>query len=95
LAPLLKLVRALTVVAGSAATPFSAAIRKAEVPATAQGEAMPILGIRPCVRQYKLDDLDKGDRSRPFTVMDNLPLVEESAAHAHPDRAAHRCAYPC
>jgi hypothetical protein len=24
-----------------------------------------------------LDDLDKGDRSRPFTVMDNLPLVDE------------------
>jgi hypothetical protein len=26
---------------------------------------------------YKLDDMDKGDRSRLFTVMDNLPMIEE------------------
>jgi hypothetical protein len=29
------------------------------------------------LQRYKLDDLDKGDRSRLFTVMDNLGLIEE------------------
>lgn len=27
--------------------------------------------------KYKLDDMDKGDRSRLFAVMDNLPAIEE------------------
>jgi hypothetical protein len=27
--------------------------------------------------KYKLDDMDKGDRSRLFDVMDNLPQIEE------------------
>src|SRR5262249_53387307 len=27
--------------------------------------------------KYKLDDMDKGDRSRLFGVMDNLPAIEE------------------
>jgi hypothetical protein len=27
--------------------------------------------------KYKLDDMDKGDRSRLFKVMDNLPMIEE------------------
>jgi hypothetical protein len=27
--------------------------------------------------KYKLDDMDKGDRSRLFSVMDNLPAIEE------------------
>ena len=27
--------------------------------------------------KYKLDDMDKGDRSRLFAVMDNLPMIEE------------------
>jgi hypothetical protein len=27
--------------------------------------------------RYKLDDMDKGDRSRLFSVMDNLPMIEE------------------
>jgi hypothetical protein len=29
------------------------------------------------LQQYKMDDMDKGDRSRLFTVMDNLPMIEE------------------
>jgi hypothetical protein len=29
------------------------------------------------LQRYKLDDMDKGDRSRLFSVMDNLPNVEE------------------
>jgi hypothetical protein len=29
------------------------------------------------LNRYKLDDMDKGDRSRLFSVMDNLPNVEE------------------
>jgi hypothetical protein len=27
--------------------------------------------------KYKLDDMDKGDRSRLFAIMDNLPQIEE------------------
>jgi hypothetical protein len=27
--------------------------------------------------KYKLGDMDKGDRSRLFTVMDNLPMIEQ------------------
>jgi hypothetical protein len=27
--------------------------------------------------KYKLDDMDKGDRSRLFSVMDNLPMIED------------------
>lgn len=27
--------------------------------------------------KYKLDDMDKGDRSRLYAVMDNLPMIEE------------------
>jgi hypothetical protein len=29
------------------------------------------------LREYKLDDMDKGTRSRLFEVMDNLPMIEE------------------
>jgi hypothetical protein len=29
------------------------------------------------LQRYKLDDMDKGDRSRLFAVMDNLPMIEE------------------
>jgi hypothetical protein len=29
------------------------------------------------LQRYKLDDMDKGDRSRLFTVMDNLGMIEE------------------
>jgi hypothetical protein len=29
------------------------------------------------LKKYKLDDMDKGDRSRLFSVMDNLPAIEE------------------
>lgn len=29
------------------------------------------------MQKYKLDDMDKGDRSRLFTVMDNLPQIEQ------------------
>jgi len=29
------------------------------------------------LRQYKLDDMDKGERSRLFAVMENLPMIEQ------------------
>jgi hypothetical protein len=29
------------------------------------------------LQRYKLDDMDKGDRSRLFSVMDNLPMIED------------------
>jgi hypothetical protein len=29
------------------------------------------------LQRYKLDDMDKGDRSRLYKVMDNLPMIEE------------------
>jgi hypothetical protein len=42
--------------------------------------------------KYKLDDMDKGDRSPLFTVVDNLPMIEQwrhtpfgSAAGSNPE----------
>jgi hypothetical protein len=29
------------------------------------------------LQKYKLDEMDKGDRSRLFSVMDNLPMIEQ------------------
>jgi hypothetical protein len=29
------------------------------------------------LQRYKLDDMDKGDRSRLYTVMENLPMIED------------------
>ena len=35
------------------------------------------MAIGEWLARYKLDDMDKGDRSRLFAVMDNLPMIEE------------------
>jgi hypothetical protein len=42
----------------------------------AEGKAY-IMAFGKWLAKYKLDDMDKGDRSRLYTVMDNLPMIEE------------------